>query len=380
MERFPGWRRLWTPWVVVLIFTLIYLGITLIQHAGDTVDAFVITGSCYSSCRFDPDIGCPKGEDIGYDGQFAYYIARDPLHAAPCIDVPAYRYQRILLPALGRLLALGQVDLIPAAFVVINVTALVIGTALLERLLVELAVSRWYALVYGLFFGVVAGVRASTAEPLAYSLVIVAIWLHGRGNRWLTALALLAAMMAKETTGLFVAGFGLYFVLHARWKEVLRLGVVVGVPFVAWQIALWDWLGELPAGSGGRDRTGFEIIPFNGVWRIFTESGDLALMVVLGAVIVPAVILPTLWDLRATLREFRAQRGKVHLYTCLCAANAGIMLFVPYSTYTQLLGILRFMVGLVLGHLLYAALRAPGRRPLSYSVLWIMLTLFTLAG
>ncbi|MEO0562413.1 MAG: hypothetical protein AAF125_09875, partial [Chloroflexota bacterium] len=37
----------------------------------------------------------------GYDGQFTYFIARDPAGAAPLIDVPAYRYQRILLPALG---------------------------------------------------------------------------------------------------------------------------------------------------------------------------------------------------------------------------------------------------------------------------------------
>ncbi len=44
----------------------------------------------------------------GYDGQFAYYIARDPADSPDCLDVPAYRMQRILLPALGALFSLGQ--------------------------------------------------------------------------------------------------------------------------------------------------------------------------------------------------------------------------------------------------------------------------------
>ena len=46
----------------------------------------------------------------GYDGQFNYAIAADPLHASPALDVPAYRYQRILYPLLVRALALGQED------------------------------------------------------------------------------------------------------------------------------------------------------------------------------------------------------------------------------------------------------------------------------
>ena len=75
--------------------------------------------------------GCAAGTSNGYDGQYAYYIARDPAHAAGCLDVPAYRYQRILLPVLGRVLALGNTDAIPAAFVLINLVALVGSTALL---------------------------------------------------------------------------------------------------------------------------------------------------------------------------------------------------------------------------------------------------------
>jgi len=142
---------------------------------------FVTIGTCYSSCEGFKG-SCPVGTSNGYDGQYAYYIARDPANAAPCQDVAAYRYQRILLPILGWLLAVGVENWIPLAFVVINLTALVGSTALLERLLIEQGVSRWYALVYGLFVGVFMGVRLSTTEPLAYGLVIAAIWFGGAGG------------------------------------------------------------------------------------------------------------------------------------------------------------------------------------------------------
>jgi hypothetical protein len=46
------------------------------------------------------------------------------------------------------------------------------------------------------------------------------------------------------------------------------------------------------------------------------------------------------------------------------------MPFVPFSTYVEPLGIVRFLPGLVIGVLLYAALRKR-RRALVYSTIWI---------
>src|SRR5215470_10417160 len=95
----------------------------------------------------------PSGAE-GYDGQFTYYISADPLNAAPRLDVPAYRYQRILQPALVRLFAVGQEGLIPWAILGLDLAALALGTAMLEQLLVGERVNRWYALTYGLFGGI----------------------------------------------------------------------------------------------------------------------------------------------------------------------------------------------------------------------------------
>ena len=114
-------RRL-RPWQVVLVFCLVYLGAILAANGFD-MKAFVPLGSCYSSCDFDAEQGCPEGTEQGYDGQFAYYIARDPGSSAGCMDVAAYRTQRILLPMIGYALSFGVNDLIPVVVLRVNLLA-----------------------------------------------------------------------------------------------------------------------------------------------------------------------------------------------------------------------------------------------------------------
>lgn len=369
------YSRFLRPWALVLTVTVIYLAGILISNDYDP-KTFVTLGDCFNVCQGATGDDCADGTE-GYDGQFAYYIARDLLHSADCLDVPAYRMQRILLPVLGRILSLGKTELIPWAFVAINLAALLTGTALLEDLLIQHKASRWFALSYGLFVGVVMAVRLSTTEALAYGLVIAGIWAGERERPWQSALWFALAGLAKETTGLFAAGYLLYFVLHRRWWAAFRFAIIVGGPFVAWQIVLYDWLGAFGAGSGGAKATPFELIPYNGVWKIATD-GSFAAFLLLGVLLIlPSTVLPSLWALWRTLRDLRDQRWT--LYTCLLLTNATVMPFVPFSTYREFLGLLRFIPGLVLMVVLYAA-QERLRRPLLYSTLWIVLILFVVAG
>jgi len=352
---------------------VIYLSAIFAINKSDA-KVFVMPGNCFSQC--DKNATCGDDDD-GYDGQFAYYIARDPADGVNCLDEPAYRMQRILLPALGRVISLGQEALIPWAFVLINLTALAISTALVESLLISEHASRWFALSYGLFFGVVIAVRLSTTEPLAYALVIAGVWYARRERVVRTAVLLALAALAKEMTLLFVAGYGLYLVLHKRWRDAVIMGFITGLPFALWQLVLYVWLGEFGIGSGGALATPFEIIPYNGVWRIAWEGGIAAFLLLGVLLVIPAAVLPSVWGLWHSLRDMR--RSTFDLYTCLLLANAAIMPFVPFSTYREFLGILRFIPGLVLMVMLYAA-RYEHRRSLVYSTLWIPLLLFLLVG
>jgi hypothetical protein len=353
-------RRL-HPWLVVLILSLVYLSIIFVANDADPL-VFVTLGTQFTEA--DPD-----GTE-GYDGQFGYFIAADPVTAPDLIDAPAYRYQRILLPAAARLLALGQASLVPWTMLIINLIALVGGTYCLEQLLITQGVSRWYALTYGLFAGVFMAVRLSLNEPLAYGLVLAAILSERRDKLWLTGLLLAAAALAKETTLLFTAGYGVWLFTQQRWRAMIGFGLIALVPFALWQGILYWQFGAFGVGSGGAMATPFELIPYNGVWRIYTDTGMLQVFIVFALLLLPSTVLPSLWAIWRGARDLLNRDW--HPYVWLLIFNAGVMPFVPFSTYREPLGIVRFIVGMVVSVVLYGALRR-NTRVLRYSTLWILL-------
>ncbi len=364
-------RILFRPYSLVTLVTLV-LALFVVLRAGDA-QALVTIGT-----RFSEGIPAAEGGTEGYDGQFNYYIARDPSGAATMLDVPTYRMQRILFPALGALLSFGHPEWIAWAFLLINLVALAGGVALLENLLVQHKVSRWLALGVGLSLGMVGSARLSLSEPLAYALVIAALWLLTR-QRWISGAILLAlAALAKETTLFFAAGWGLAELLERR---PLRAALIAGIsllPFAAWQAILYAHFGTFGIGAGGAQATAFEIIPFMGIIRIFIESPTASwagLALIYSAILLPFVLLPTLWALRQLWRDMRA--GTFNRWSALLLVNALILPFVPFSTYREPIGILRFILGLQIALILYAAANHH-RRALRYGTLWALTLLFAL--
>jgi hypothetical protein len=359
----PLLRTAIRPWIIVTILCLIYVAFTVRQNDGDPL-ALVTIGTRFSE-------GNPTGTE-GYDGQFVYYIARDPSTAAQYIDVPAYRFQRILLPILARQLAFGQTSLIPWTLLLVNLVALATGTVLLEKLLIELKASRWYALSYGLTLGTFVSVRLSLAEPLAYVLALGGITLANR-ERWIgSALLLALAALAKETTLVFVAAYGLYWLYRHQWRIAVLFTAMATLPFIIWQLILIGRLGAFGIGSGGALATSFEVVPFAGIIRILTE-GSLPVFLVMMPLIAFFVLAPTLWGLRRIWRDF--PEWSVHDF--MLFTNAALMLFVPFSTYREPLAILRFIVGLQIAVILYAAWK-PTPRALRNTTFWIVTVLFIL--
>ncbi len=362
-------RRLIRPWFITTVLCLVYVGIVILSNKGNPI-SLVTLGTRFSEQS-------TSGTE-GYDGQFNYYIARDPNTAAQFLDVPAYRFQRILFPALGRLLALAQTDLIPWAFLLINLVALAAGTALLEHLLTQFNVSRWYALTYGLTLGIFGSVRLSLSEPLAYALVLGGITL-ARNRQWLWAALIFAlAALAKETTLIFAGAYVLYLFTQREWKNGFLLGFIAVLPFAIWQLILLKTLGSLGVGSGGAQATSFELIPLMGIIRIWTDTPIEArgrVLLILAPTLLIFVIVPTVWALWESLKAIR--RHKWSAEVSLLLINAAIMLFVPFSTYREPIGILRFIVGLQIAVILYAA-QNRRYRVLRNSTLWIV-TIFFIA-
>ena len=350
------------PWWIVSAVVLLYLGIVVTSYGGDPL-VLATLGTRFSE-------GDPDGTE-GYDGQFAYYIARDPLNGWQQCDVPAYRYQRILYPLLARALALGQTGLIPYTLPLLNVVALGAGTWLTERILRHYKQSRWYALTYGLYAGQLMSVRLNVNEPLSYALVQAAI-LSTERDRWRWGVLFFAlAALAKETALVFVAGYLLSLLVRRQWRRFTVLALGVGLPFLAWQGLLWAWLGRPGIGSGGAGATGWEILPYRGLWSV--AAIDVRALALIALIAVPLAVIPSLLSLWAAGRDL--WRGRWHPMVSMLLANALVLLFLPQSTWREPLAMLRLTTGLVIATINYGAHKR-SRRILNYSLLWLASLVF----
>ena len=352
------YKRWLTPSLVVAVFLLLYLGIVLARAGGDPL-AFARVGEGFRD-------GKPLGEP-GYDGQFAYFIALDPRPAlvAGRLDVPAYRYQRILYPLLARLLAAGSPSLVPWALVAVNLAAQVAGAFLVEAWLVAHGLSRWYALSYGLWAGLVMAVRLDLNEPLCYALVAGALLAQHHDRPRLAAACLGLAVFAKETALLVAAALIIWAILARRWNFLFPLSWFL-IAFAIFQFLLFRWFGAIGLTSGGYLATPFEWVPFLGLWRVGVVSREA--LALLGVIFGPLVVVPSLWGIGAAAR--RLWQRDVSPAVLALATNATAIAFTPFSTFREPLGLVRFAAGLVLATVLFGA-HVKSRRVLNYSMFWL---------
>jgi hypothetical protein len=236
----PGYSSVVAVSLCVLIayvaFTVIALGI----HQWNPL-WFVWIGERYA----DLD----AGGRTGYDGQFAYYIARDGGAALPHLDNAPYRLQRILFPAIAGVLSWGNSALVPWVMIAENLTAIVLTTYLLAGWLREKELSPWYALMYSFYIGTLMAYSRDLTELLAICLVTfgVVLWLRGMYARAVIALAL--ALLAKETMLLFVFGIIASALVQKNSRLVLYASVSV-LPLAFWQGYLLMRFGALPIVTG----------------------------------------------------------------------------------------------------------------------------------
>jgi hypothetical protein len=158
--------------------------------------------------EFDPAPLLPAGAYVftgsGFDGQFSFYMAQDPLLLGDDvyrhIDVVSYRHRRILLPALAFVLSGGgDVRALPWVLPAINLVAVLFATWMLARYLRARGRSPWLALLFAGSAGIVLSVLNDVPDALAASLFVVGL-LRWSDHRSATAIAcFVAACLARET-------------------------------------------------------------------------------------------------------------------------------------------------------------------------------------
>ena len=229
--------------------------------------------------------------------------------------------------------------------------------------------SPWYALVYGLWAGLLLAVRLDLPEPLAYALVAAAVLIGDERPLW-KWLAFGLAVFSREVSLLFVAGQLLAYALERNWSRVLGLASVSLLPYALFQGWLVMQFGAAGIGSGGAMATGFEIIPFMGLLRI-GAYGWLPLLL-FAVIVVPFFYFPAIWGLLRSAGRLIGRRAATYAGAGFLFFNSLVIPFLPFSTVREPGGLFRFGCGLLLSVLLFAA-ETRSRKALRYSFVWLSL-------
>jgi hypothetical protein len=304
-------------------------------HGGEALDFtatslhFLLKSHASPVIRFDPTYhGYIPADKLGYDGQFAYFLALDPINARYYIDVPAYRYGRILYPMVARLLALGQPGLVPYTLILVNLLALAGGTLVVATWLRRKRLSPWLALLFGVYPGLFIAFQRDLNEPLAYALAALGVYLFDFGGRrrllW-AGLAFGLAALAREATLVFPFVYGVALLLRAtsfpppvgqpfvsvragfawlwarlaaNWRSATLFGALAAGPILLYKVFLFVWLG-----SGVPQSVLPELIPFQGLFAHWPFDGEQVL--ILEGIVAPGLLAlaVAVWALRRSARS-----------------------------------------------------------------------------
>jgi len=237
---------------------------TWAQH---NIANFILVGRHFANPAQLPP-GIPVQPTYGYDGQFYYRLALNPLDLAQTaygIRVDhSYRFMRIGYPAVTWLVSLGQHSLVPVMLIAVNVVA--VGA--LGYFGGEIARLGGRHVLWGLlmaaYFGLITSVARDTAEPLAAAFLLAAL-VALRARRPLAAAVLLACgALTRETVMVAVAAIAVVRVVTMvrtrKWPGRDDLSwVLPSAVFAAWQLVILAVTGSVALATDGSRNAG---LPF----------------------------------------------------------------------------------------------------------------------
>jgi hypothetical protein len=253
------------PAVAGLIALLAALGFALARWqtwAHGTISRFILVGSHFAVPAQLPP-GVPVAPTYGYDGQFFYRLALNPLNLSKTaygitMDRP-YRYMRIGYPALTWLLSFGQHFLVPAMLVAVNVAAIGAMGYLGGVFAREGGRHALAGLLLPGYFGLITSLSRDTAEPLAAALLLAGLLAVRARRPVLAALLLAYGALTRETVMVAVAAIAIMRVIgvlrRGQWpgRDDLVWAIPTGV-FVVWEIVVKAATGSIPLlADGGRN-------------------------------------------------------------------------------------------------------------------------------
>jgi hypothetical protein len=238
-----------------------------------------------------------KVDGNGYDGQWFYFIAWDPLmkeyHFAPgvekIIDDPVFRYRRITYPILTKIFSFDQPYLYPMVMIFLLIASGAILGFLISRIATLNGWSPWSGLlalaIPALWFSISVG----TPEPLAAAFVAAGFFLTLKKRYVSAAFFFAMAALTRESTILFIVAIALFEFFKNRKFQAPLILIASIVPYFVWRLFVAITLYAMHGWKGFFSEPGNVGIPFMGVIEAYRQIMNGSYI---GAVTGPAIALP----------------------------------------------------------------------------------------
>jgi hypothetical protein len=254
----------------------ILLALHLAAYSGNPT-GFILFGNAFAAWTHPP-AGALLGSPNGYDGQFFFVQAQDPLllHSWTVASLKtagcAFRLQRMAYPVLAFVLGGGRMSALPTSMLATNILVLVGGCVAFAVYAHRRNWPTKWAVALTLMPGMLLPALRDLSDPLATVSVVTGVLLAQSRRRWAAALALTIAVLTREVMMVVVVAVALHAVFQAwtqrpggRWQTVLvHSWPQIALPtaaFLTWQA----WITLRTGGFVGSPSGGFP------VWNLIQE-------------------------------------------------------------------------------------------------------------
>lgn len=189
----------------------------------------------------------------GYDGQMYRYVAHDPFlmgEAHRYLDNPALRTNRILIPGLAWLLALGRQSAIDTMYILLFPFACFAGAYWIALYLNAHSVSPSYCLLFLLVPATLTATDRLVVDLPFCALSAAVVWYGYAGKRNALFAALLLACLCRETGFILLAAFVASALFERHWRKAVLFSAAA-LPTLAWYFFVHHQLaGSTRAAAG----------------------------------------------------------------------------------------------------------------------------------
>jgi hypothetical protein len=180
-------------------------------------------------------------DSFGYDGQYYYRIALNPLTHEQTdfgiqIDNPRYRHQRILYPLLAWIVSFGSPSLIIYSLILVNFLALLIigySAGCYAKLAGQHAI---LGLAFSFFPGFLYTLSRDLVEITEATFILLGLVTLAQNRTFITSSLFSIAILAKETALLTAVSL----ISEKKYRVVTILPLAI---YGAWQLFLNWWWG-----------------------------------------------------------------------------------------------------------------------------------------